>query len=241
MNTLWLIARRELHGFLLSPLGYLVVSAVLVLHGLWFQTIVMTGEQRSSEVLEGFFFHSTGFVAVVAVLISMRLFAEERQTGTLLLLETSPATEWQVVLGKFAGATSFLLLYLALTVSMPLLVAVNGHVSAGHLFAGYAGLVLLGAVVVSVGTFTSSLTRSQLLAAVLGGVVTMALFAAWMIARKVEGDLGAIVGYLDLMDKHYRSFSRGTIKASTVVYYLSLTYFALLLTTAVWSARRWRA
>jgi ABC-2 type transport system permease protein len=240
MTSVWLIARRELHSFLLSPLGYIIVAAVLFLHGLWFNTVVMQGEQRSSEVLEAFFFHSSGFVAVVAVLLSMRLFAEEKQTGTIVLLQTSPATEWEVVLGKFAGALLFLCGYLALTGFMPLLVAVNGKVSGGHLFAGYFGLVLLGGAVLAVGALASSLVKSQLLAAVLGGVMVMALFAAWMIARKVEGDLGAVVGYLDLMDKHYRSFSRGVLKSSTIIYYLSLTYAALLGAVSVLSARRWR-
>lgn len=240
MTSIWLIARRELHSFLLSPLGYIVVAAVLFLHGLWFNTVVMAGEQRSSQVLEGFFFHSSGFVAVVAVLLSMRLFAEERQTGTLVLLQTSPATEWEVVLGKLLGALLFLCGYLALTGFMPLLVAVNGHVALGHLVSGYFGLVLLGAVVLSIGAFASSLVNSQLLAAVLGGVMVMALFAAWMIARKIEGDLGDVVGYLDLMDKHYRSFSRGVLKSQTVVYYVSLTYAAMLAAVSVLASRRWR-
>lgn len=240
MTTIWLIARRELSGFFLSPLGYLVVAAVLFLHGLWFNVVVMRGEQTSFKVLEAFFFHSSGFVATVAVLLSMRLIAEERQTGTLVLLQTSPASEWQVVAGKFLGGFLFLAGYLALTGYMPLLIVVNGKVAMGHLFAGYLGLLLLGAAVIAVGTFASSLVSSQLLAAVLGGVMTMALFVAWMVARKVDGPLGDFVGYLDLMDLHYRSFSRGVVKLSSVVYYLSLAYAALLGATAVMSARRWR-
>jgi ABC-2 type transport system permease protein len=240
MTSVGLIAKRELHAFLFSPLGYVILGAVLFLHGLWFNVVVMAGEKRSSEVLEGFFFHSAGFVAVVAVLLSMRLFAEEKQTGTIVLLQTSPATEWEVVLGKFTGGLIFLCAYLVLTGFMPALVAVNGKVTLGHLAAGYFGLVLLGAVVVAVGAFASSLVKSQLLAAVLGGVLVMALFICWMVARKVTGPLGDVVGYLDLMDKHYRSFSRGILKSSTIIYYLSLTYLALLGAVAVLSARRWR-
>ena len=93
MSTILLVARRELLAFLLSPLGYWIVALVLCLHGLWFNVVVMQGEQKSSQVVEGFFFHSSGFVAVVAVLLSMRLFAEERQTGTIVLLQTSPASQ----------------------------------------------------------------------------------------------------------------------------------------------------
>jgi ABC-2 type transport system permease protein len=240
VTTALLIARRELSAFLLSSLGWWIVGAVLALHGLWFNTVVMQGEKRSSEVIEGFFFHSSGFVAAVAVLLSMRLFAEEKQLGTILLLQTSPASETEIVAGKFLGALSFLCGYLALTVFMPLLVLVNGKVTLGHLAAGYLGLVLLGGAVLAVGTLASSLVSSQLLAAVLGAVFAMSLFAAWMVARKVDGPLGDVIAYLDLMDKHYRSFSRGVIKSSTVVYYLSITYAALLGAVAVLSSRRWR-
>lgn len=240
MSAIWLIAKRELGGFLLSPLGYIVVAAVLCLHGLWFNVVVMRGEQTSYKVLEGFFFHSSGFVAAVAVLLSMRLLAEERQTGTLVLLQTSPASEWQIVLGKFLGGFLFLCGYIALTGYMPLLVLVNGKVTLGHLAAGYLGLFLLGAAVIAIGTFASSLVSSQLLAAIVGGVLTISLFICWMIARKVDGPLGEVIGYLDLMDLHYRSFSRGIVKMSTVVYYLSLAWAALLGATSVMSARRWR-
>lgn len=240
MNNVVLIARRELSSFLLSSLGYWVVAAVLCLHGVWFNAIVMQGEKPSSQVVEGFFFHSSGFVATIAVLISMRLFAEEKQNGTIVLLQTSPASEVEVVLGKFFGALAFLCGYLALTFFMPLLVLVNGKISGGHLVAGYVGLVLLGGAILAIGTFASSLVSSQLLAAVLGGVFAMFLFAAWMVARKVDGPLGDVIGYLDVMDKHYRSFSRGIIKLSSVTYYLSLTWTALLAATLVLASRRWR-
>ncbi len=240
MRIISLMVRRELYAYLLSPLGYAIVAAVLGLHGLLFNVTLMTGEAHSFEVLQGFFFQSSGFVSAVAVLISMRLFAEDRQTGNEVLLLQSAATEWQIVLGKFLGGYLFLCLYLLLTTYMPVLVLVNGKVTAGHIGAGYLGLVLLGSAVLAIGTLASALVSSQLLAAVLGAAMTVALFVCWMIAGKVEGPLGEIIGYLDLMDAHFRSFSSGVVKTSTVVYYLSLTYMALLSTTAVLAARRWR-
>jgi ABC-2 type transport system permease protein len=240
MRALWLIARRELYGYLQSPLGYCIVAAVLCLHGLLFNVLWMDGERLSYDVLQGFFYQSSGFVATVAVLLSMRLFAEERQTGTEVLYLKSPAGEWQVVAGKFLGGYIFLCGYILLTAYMPLLVVVNGKVTGGHVVAGYSGLFLLGAAVMAIGAFASALVSSQLLAAVLGAAITVALFACWIIARKVEGGLGDLIGYLDFMDSHYRSFSRGIVKVSTIVYYLSVTYAALLAAVAVLAARRWR-
>ena len=240
MKTILLIARRELYAFLRSPLGYCIVAAVLCLHGLLFNVLWMDGERLSYEVLEGFFYQSSGFVATVAVLLSMRLFAEERQTGTEVLLLKSPTPEYQIVAGKFLGGYLFLCLYIALTAYMPLLVLVNGKVTLGHVVAGYFGLLLLGAACMAVGLLASSLVSSQLLAAVLGAAITVALFACWIIAKKVEGGLGSFIGYLDFMDSHYRSFSRGIVKVSSVVYFLSVTYVALLAATSVLAARRWR-
>ena len=235
-----LIARRELYAYLRSPLGYCIVAAVLCLHGLLFNVLWMDGERLSYDVLEGFFYQSSGFVATVAVLLSMRLFAEERQTGTEVLLLKSPTPEWAIVAGKFLGGFAFLCLYIALTAYMPLLVLVNGKVTLGHVVAGYFGLVLLGAACMALGTLASALVSSQLLAAVLGAALTVALFACWIIAKKVEGGLGDVIGYLDFMDSHYRSYSRGIVKVSSIVYYASVTYVSLLAATAVLSARRWR-
>lgn len=240
MSAVWLIARREVQSFLLSPFGYVVIAVVLLVDGLLFNAFAMGGEKTSFDVVQGFFYFSSGTTMVASVFVSMRTFAEERQTGTILLLETSPAAEWQIVLGKFLGAWAFLLGLTALTVYMPLLVLVNGKATFGHLAAGYLGLALLGGACTAIGVFASSLARNQILAAVLAGAMIVALLVMWLLARKIEGPLGDALGYLDLFDRHFRSFSRGVVKAQSVLYYASLAYAALLFTTAVQQARRWR-
>lgn len=239
MNTVHLIALRELRAYLLSPLGYGIVAAVLCLHGLYFNVTLLQGEHSSYDVVQGFFYQSSGFVAAVAVLITMRVFAEERQTGTILLLLTAPTAEWQLVLGKFLGAYSFLCVYLLLSAYMPLLIMVNGTVTAGHFAAGYLGLFLLGAVATAIGTLASALSNSQLLAAVLAAALVAVLFACWIIARAVPGPLGDAIAYLDLIQSHFLSFSRGIVKLSTLLYYASLVYLALLAATGVLLLRRW--
>lgn len=236
----FLIARRELVSYLLSATGWIILGVTLLAQGFLFNAVALADEKKSFEVLQLFFYFSSGTTMFASVFISMRLFAEEKQLGTLVLLETSPVTEWQVVLGKFLGGWTFLALLLALSLYMPLLVLVNGKVTVGHLVSGYVGLLLLGAACVAIGTLASSLARNQVVAAVMTGAAIVALLLAWRLARKVEGTLGDVVGYLDLFDKHYQTFSRGTVKLGSVVYYLSLMYAALLAATAVLGARRWR-
>ena len=235
-----LITRRELSSYLLSATGWLILGVMLLVQGLLFNAIAMAGEKKSFDVLQLFFYFSSGTTMVASIFISMRVFAEEKQLGTMVLLETSPVPEWQIVAGKFLGAWLFLMLLLGMSLYMPLLVVVNGKVTLGHLFAGYFGLALLGAACIAIGVLASALARTQVLAAVIAGSTIVALLLAYMLAREVEGVFGDVVGYLDLFDKHYRSFSRGTVKLGSVVYYLSLTYVALLATTAVIGSRRWR-
>jgi ABC-2 type transport system permease protein len=241
MSAVFLIARRELFGYLASITGWLILGIVLLADGLLFNGFAMSGEKKSFDVLQAFFYFSSGTTMVASIFISMRLFAEERQQGTLVLLETAPIAEHTVVAGKFLGAWVFLLLLLALSGYLPALVLVNGSVTVGHIVAGYVGLALLGAACIAIGALSSALSKSQILAAVLSGTTIVGLLLAWMLAKKIDGPLGDVIGFLDLFDQHYRSFSRGTIKLQSVAYYGALTYGALLMCTAVLTARRWRA
>ena len=117
-------------------------------------------------MLAKFFYFSSGTTIIASVFISMRLLAEERQTGTLVLLTSSPVHDWEIVLGKFLSALVFLAIITMATVYMPALILVNGKVSVGHLAAGYLGLLLLGSATLAIGTFGSALARTQVLAAI---------------------------------------------------------------------------
>lgn len=242
MKTAILIARRELFGYLTSMTGWLILALVLLADGLLFNAFALGGsEKKSFDVLQGFFYLSSGTTMVSSIFISMRLFAEERQQGTMVLLETAPIPEHVVVVGKFLGAWTFFLLTLLLSVHLPLLVMVNGTVTAGHIVAGYVGLALLGAACIAIGALASSVAKNQILAAVISGATIVALVLAYILAKKIDGPVGNVIGFLDLFDTHYRVFSRGTIKLASVAYYCALTWGALLVTTAVLTARRWRA
>jgi ABC-2 type transport system permease protein len=215
------------------------VTVVLALNGLFFNVYALGGNPKySSEVLTTFFAFATFFAMVSGVLLSMRLLAEERLLGTITLLFTSPVREYEIVLGKFFSAVVFFLGMTLLTIYMPLLIFVNGKVSLGHIFGGYLGLLLLGMASLAVGLFASALTRWQIVAAVVGGAILAVIYLFFLAASIAEPPLRDLLAFLS-SQKHLQ-WQNGVIHSKDVIYFLSLTYLFLLLTTHVLQARRWR-
>lgn len=241
MRNVWLIARRELGAYLTTPLGYIVAAAVLLAEGLLFNWLVLSGEAKPSTlVLESFFYIAAGTTMISSAFISMRLLAEDKQTGALVLLMTSPAREQEIVFGKWLGAFLFLGAIQAVSVYMPLLIFVNGRVSVGHILSGYLGLLLLGGAALAIGLFGSSLTRYQVLAVVISTLMVLFMVLVWMGANLSEPPLDDVFQHLALYNKHFVPFQHGVLGLSHVIYYLSVTYFFLLAATKVLEARRWR-
>ena len=136
MSNIGIITRRELASYFRTPSGYLIAAATLLVQGLLFNTRALGGQKLSSQVLMDFFRDSSGTTTVAAVLLAMRLFAEERQSGTLVLLYTSPVREVEIVLGKFLSALAFLTIITLTSLYIPAMILVNGKISVGHMFAG---------------------------------------------------------------------------------------------------------
>jgi ABC-2 type transport system permease protein len=240
MRAILLIARRELGGYLRTMSGYVIIAVVLAVTGLLFNAGAMAGDKRSAEVLSQFFWWSSGITMIASVFISMRLLAEERQSGTLALLYSSPVRDSEIVLGKYLSGLAFLALMIGCSIYMPLLVMVNGKVSLGHVAAGYLGLMLLGSAALAVGTFGSALAKNQVLAAIITGCLLAALTAAWILANITERPLSDIFTGLALHGQHFQPFQLGLIHLRDVVYYLMVTYVALFGATRVLEARRWK-
>ena len=242
MSGMLLIARRELGAYFNSIWGYVVVTIILAINGLFFNAFAVTDKPKlSSEVLESFFEYTWGLTVIAAILLTMRLIAEERQTGTLTLLDSSPLTDAQVVGGKFLSAFFFLSVFTLLSLYMPALIFVNGKVSLGHIAAGYTGILLTASSTLALGTFASSVTRSQVVAAIIGGVLLAFLILCWLVARISDPPVDGVFAYMAYFDAHFHTtFRRGQIHLKDVVYYLSLTWVFLLLATRVLSSRRWR-
>lgn len=242
MRATSVILRRELAAYLHSALGYVVTAITLLVGGVLFYAEALgpaAGERLSAEVLARFFFNMSGLVAIAAVALSVRLIAEERQTRTLPVLRTAPVGDGQIVLGKFLAAFVFLAAMTLLSLYMPLLILVNGKVSFGQIAIGYLGLLLIGAAVLAIGTFASSLTRSYLMAAVVGAAATSAMFLFWPLAQVVDPPLSTVFAALALHATHFTGFQIGTLHLRNVVYYVAVTYFFLLMATKVMEAKRW--
>jgi ABC-2 type transport system permease protein len=241
MRPILLVAKRELLGYLRSPFGYIVLAAMLLIDGLLFYGFALTGGPRlSADVLRDFFFYSSGTTAVASVLLSMRLFAEERQTGTLVLLTTSPLREAEVVLGKFLAAFGFIGLMTSLTVYMPLLIFVHGKVSVGHILVGYLGLLMIGAATLAIGLFASALAPTQVLAAIVGAAILGALYLLWIVARVTDPPISSFLAAAALHNEQFRPFMTGIVDAGNVTYYVGVTATFLLAATKTLEARRWR-
>jgi ABC-2 type transport system permease protein len=242
MTAILLIARRELAAYLRTMSGYITAAAALLLQGILWNAIAMgTDHSRfSSEVLSQFFWVYSGVIMTAAVFLSMRLIAEERLTGTIVLLASSPVRERDIVLGKFASALVFLVLMTLPSVFMPLLILVNGKLSYGHVAAGYLGLFLLGGASLAIGILASSLTRSQLIAAIVSGGMLVGMILLFPLAGLVERPLDEVLRALGIWHRHFPPFQTGMIHARDVIYYLAVMYFALFLSIRALEARRWR-
>ncbi|HXJ22617.1 MAG TPA: ABC transporter permease [Polyangia bacterium] len=241
MNATFLIARRELGSYFRTLTGYIIAAILLLVDGLLFNIFALGGgEKLSAEVIGQFFFYTSGLTVIASIFLSMRLLAEERQTGTLVLLTSSPVHDVEIVLGKFLSALFFLALVLAASVYMPLLVLVNGKVSAGHLLAGYLGLLLIGGASLAIGTFGSAIARTQVLAVIFSASITLAMVVCWMLSKVTERPLSDVFVALAFHGKHFPPFQSGTVHLRDVIYYLMVTYVALFSATRVLESRRWK-
>jgi ABC-2 type transport system permease protein len=232
VNGTLVIFRREIGAYLRSPVGYLVAAVVLLLDGLLFYAQALgpsAGERLSGEVLAAFFYNASGLTVVAAVVLSIRLIAEERQTGTQV----------EIVLGKYLSALAFLTGITLVTLYMPLLILVNGKVSVSQILVGYLGLVLLGSAVLAIGVFATALTRHQLVAAAVGSVVVATFMLFWPLSQVVGPPVSLVFAALALHGRHFAGFQSGLLHTRDVFYYLAVTYFFLLAATKVMEAKRW--
>ena len=241
MRGMLLVARRDLGAYFNSYWGFVIIAAVLVIDGLLFNAWALGDEAKySSKVIEDFFYPSFGLTATASVFVTMRLIAEERQTGTIVLVDSSPVSPGQFVGGKFLSALFVMALLVLATIYMPALVFVNGKVSYGHLVAGYTGLLLVAAACCGIGTLASAISRHQLVAGVISAALVVFFVLAWLLAKVTDPPIKDLISYLSFYDRHFRPFGRGQINTEDVVFFLSITFVSLMLASRFMAARRWR-
>jgi ABC-2 type transport system permease protein len=241
MRATSIIYRRELGSYLRSPLSWVIAAVLLLGQGIFFQAWALKGEQLSALVLERFLFLSSFSIGVAAIVLSFRLIAEERQNNSIVILTTSPVRDYEIVLGKFFAALTFLTIMLVLSLYMPLLIMKNGKISGAQILVGYLGLFLFGAVGLSIGLFTSSLTKQQFVALILAAFLLIALGNIYQLAGKLDEPVRGVVEQMDLWWIRFQgSFMKGILNLKDVVFYVAVTYFFLLLAVKTLEAKRWQ-
>jgi gliding motility-associated transport system permease protein len=246
MMGIWATLKRELRAYFFSPLAYVVGAFLLIINGIVFAIIISyLADPRfpAGRPLDYFFGGTWLFWLVlifVAPVLTMRLLAEERRSGSIEVLMTAPVTETHVVLGKYLAALAFYVFLWLPTVVYAILVDFHSEIDWRTVAAGYLGILGVGAMFLAAGMLASALSRSQLVAA----MVTFALLFAFFGVVFVEGLVNSpvakeIAGYLSLR-KQMQDFSMGIVDSRYLVYDLSMTVFFLFLTTRALAAKKWR-
>jgi ABC-2 type transport system permease protein len=229
------VYHKELATYFRSPIAYYVVAVFLIGTGYFFvYNIVMAGETGMDGT-----FHSMGILlTMLTPLISMRLLASEYNAGTAELLLTLPLTPWQVVLGKFLGAVSILILIAAGTLIDLVPLYLFGTPETMTIVAGYLGFLLLGMACLAIGELFSALTHNQIVAALMtAGVLLAFWFVGHLQAFQRSDALRALAGYLSF-SLHFATFVQGLVRSEGVVFYVVVSAIALTLTAEYLEWRR---
>lgn len=255
MRNFFPVFKKELVSYFASPIAYIVYCMFLIIAGylfysgitffsvLSFQSLNHPNLVQGLNVTEGVFRPLYLNMAVILLLmmplLTMRLFAEEKKSGTIELLLTNPVRDLEVVLGKYGACLTVYAVMLLITALFPVFTYFVGSPEAGPILSSYLGLLLLGASFTAIGILISSLTENQIIAAaVTFGVLLLLWVVSW--SATLAGPVWGTV-LLDLSaTEHFQNFARGVINTNDVIYYLNLTVFSLFLTMRSLESKRWR-
>jgi ABC-2 type transport system permease protein len=250
MGTFLTLLRRELAAFFLAITGYVIIASVTLLNSLSF-VVLMTnlGSSPSPMPVTEMFYRTYFFWLVVllaAPVITMRLFALEKASGTFETLMTTPVSDLQVVAAKFAAAVIF---YLVTWLPMIACLFVvrhftnqSGALDAGTVGGMYLGIFLVGGLFLSLGCFASAVSRTQMGAAMIGFVLGVTLFSLGFLAEALPATAqwqSQALSYFGLFEQMH-DFARGVVDTRTVIFYVSTTFFFLFLTLRAVESRRWK-
>ncbi|MBV8586451.1 MAG: ABC transporter permease subunit [Verrucomicrobia bacterium] len=242
MRTIWSIAKRELSAYFTSPVAYVFIVIFLLLAGFFTFMVGKFFDRGTADLLPFFIWHPWLYLFLVPA-VGMRLWAEERRLGTMELLFTMPVTPWQAILGKFLASWIFLGIALLLTFPIVITVAYLGQPDFGKIICGYFGSFMMAGAFLAITSFTSALTRNQVVSFVLAVVVCLFLIlAGWPpITDVVSGWAPAFVvdtlANLGVMT-HFESLERGVVDSRDLLFFGSLILFFLFTTSVSLRAQR---
>jgi gliding motility-associated transport system permease protein len=256
MRSAYAIYRKELGHYFVSPVAYVVVAVFLIVAGFFFRLYTALAIQQSmemamqgmgsntdvpGEVLNAFFGLLSTLILFLAPMLTMGVYAEERKRGTMELLMTSPITELQIVLGKFLASLTLFAIMLFPTALYVSYMCFRSEPKPPWMLilAGYLGALLLGASLLAIGSFISSLTESQLIAVVLSFGVILILWVLDFAVRGSDSVAGQVLQYISVIH-HYDDFTHGVIDTSSLIYYISVPILFIFLTVRSVDSMRWR-
>ena len=228
-----IIMKKELRGLFTTPVAYIVMTIFLIATGFFFFKDYFYFNQAE---MRNFFQLLPLIFTFVVPAVTMRLFSEEKQSGSLEILLTLPVTTYNAVLGKFLAAAAFLSLMLVPTLFYVVTVQLTGSPNYGPIIGGYIGAVLLGASYCAIGVLTSSLSKNQIIAFI---TAWAGCFFLWLI-DKITVFIPARLVFLEYLgsDFHFRNIERGVLDSRDLIYFLSIMAISLILTVRVIDERR---
>ena len=253
MRNIVAIAQRELRAYFASPIAYVLIGFFALLFGYFFYALLSFFERQSMQMGMGggqpmnvnqmlvgpLLMNATVILLFVFPLITMRTYSEEKRSGTIELLLTSPLTDLQIILGKFAGAMLLYAAMLAVTLIHIGMLFAFGNPEWKPIATGYLGLLMMGGCFISVGLLISSLTKNQIVAAMVTFAVFLMLWVINWIGSFVGPTTQAVLQHLSITE-HFDDFAKGIVDTKHLVYYVSFMAFGLFLTMKSVDSERWR-
>ena len=255
MRNIWVICRKELNSYFVSPVAYLLLTMFAVIFGFFFWNSVgyfnqaglqaqFSGQSVPMSVNDYIIRPLLSNISVVGLffipMITMRLFAEEKRQGTIELLATSPIRDMEVILGKWLAALILYAVMLLFSAANFAFLFRYGNPDWKPLVIGYLGLLLQAGGLLAVGTFISTLTRNQIIA---GAATFGACLLLWVLEWVSGYETAAwakVLAYLSVIT-HFDSFSKGVLDSKDAIYYVSLIFLGLFLTSRSMESLRWRS
>ncbi|MCK9555226.1 ABC transporter permease [bacterium] len=237
MKEFLALTKKELRFYFQSPVAYIILAAFLSVTGYMFYIytglLSIPGTPGIISVMR-FFFGGTWLFWVLLLMvppsITMRLFSEEYKTGTIEIIKTSPLKSWHVILSKIAGGYIFFLFLWLPTFSYVLIVALFGKPDMGPILCSYIGTALAGIMLISIGVFTSSLSKNQLVSYMLAIAISFIFLTIGVMEDFVsDSDWKAVISFLSFPN-NFANFPIGIIDLESVVYFISFSWFFILLT-----------
>ena len=251
---IWAIFKKEMRLYFTSPVAWVVFTIFLLIGGYFFYSIFAFFTLASMQsamnpqmardlnvtdsVMRPLFSNISVILLLLMPLVTMRLFAEERRSGTIELLLTYPVRDGAVLAGKYLAAFALYAIMIALTLLYPGIVVYFARLEWGPVLTGYLGLLLMGGTFIAVGVCASSLTENQIVAAITTFGVLLLLWVLGWSADYAGGTAGRVLQHLSLLE-HNDSFAKGVLDTKDIIYYANFIVLALFLTLRSLEARRW--